>query len=288
MPRAKRAVLFFADVLGFSHMASQPGAGRALSALTDVARLFKDDAVGRVLRGSWKSRYGLSDSLMLVGSDAATAAADAARFAFSLAFYHSETPEGAVLVRGALVSGEVRETGPLFPETGRANLVGEALVRAVLLEKGGAKGPRLLVSKEVARRLSTWLLDDSTASDAQGGGAELLWPLPPEPDLPDADLIGAVARSAVTLFERHAQGEAGEHYTAYLDLVARSLLRLREDHPAVAKAVVESSRLARAVPLLERLLRRRGIPEAVVLQRIEETLLGRRPRPTRPRRRARA
>ena len=263
----RRRAVFFADILGFSTMASAPGAVRARDALADVARLFKDDPLAGLLKGSWERRYGLSDSLVLLGKDPARAAAEAAQFCFSLAFYNSASQRGAVLVRGALTFGEVAEVEPLFPETGRANLVGEAIVRAVGLEKSGAKGPRLVVSEEVARRLDTWLLD------RDAGAAELLWLLPPEPHKADPGMIGEVARAAVTLFLHHEGGRAGEHYLGYLDLVLRSLLRLRQRHRTVAERAIARAGLARAIPLLEARLATQT-PEGKTLERIETALSG--------------
>ena len=254
--RARPATVFFADILGFSAMASTPGAQPAAGALADMARLFRADKLGRHLRG--------------------TAAAEAAGFCFDLAFYNSASLEGAVLLRGALTFGEVRELDPLFPETGKANVVGEAVVRAVVLEKSGPKGPRLLVSDELAARLDTWLLDRP-----DGGPSELLWLLPPEGDPVNPEMIGDVARSAVELFLRHSTGGAAAHYAAYLDLVARSLLRLRARERERAALAIERSGIRRASPALERLARGKS-PEVATLKRIGA--LVRESRPAAPRR----
>ena len=274
--RARPATVFFADILGFSAMASTPGAQPAAGALADMARLFRADKLGRHLRGTWARRYGLSDSLLLVAKDPRTAAAEAAGFCFDLAFYNSASLEGAVLLRGALTFGEVRELDPLFPETGKANVVGEAVVRAVVLEKSGPKGPRLLVSDELAARLDTWLLDRP-----DGGPSELLWLLPPEGDPVNPEMIGDVARSAVELFLRHSTGGAAAHYAAYLDLVARSLLRLRARERERAALAIERSGIRRASPALERLARGKS-PEVATLKRIGA--LVRESRPAAPRR----
>lgn len=243
--------VFFADVLGFSEMASAPGAQPAVDALADLARLFSRDPLARYLApaAGWSGRYGLSDSMFLIADEPAVACTAAVEFCFSLAFYNSGSPS-AVLVRGAIASGEVQSAPPLFPETGRANLVGEALVRAVMLEKSGVKGPRLLVSGEVADAVRGspigWLLEPL------GTAEELLWLLPPDPAAADADMIGAVTQAAVTLFERHAgEPRVAAHYVGYLDLVTRALLRLKGLNVPAAETTIRRSGLERIRERLE-------------------------------------
>lgn len=256
--------VFFADVLGFSEMASAPGAQPAVDALADLARLFAGDPLARYLAPSagWSGRYGLSDSMFLVADDPAAACAAAAEFCFSLAFYNSGLPS-AVLVRGAIASGEVHVAPPLFPETGRANLVGEAVVRAVLLEKSGAKGPRLLVSAEVAEAVRGtqvgWLLEPLGAAE------ELLWLLPPDPAAADGDTIAEVAQAAVGFFERHIGAtRVAAHYVAYLDLVTRALVRLKARNVTVAETVLRHSGFERVRAKLE---------DRAILARLEELRL---------------
>jgi hypothetical protein len=245
------STVFFADVLGFSEMASAPGAQPAVDALADLARLFSRDPLARYLAPSagWSGRYGLSDSMFLVAEDPAAACAAAAEFCFNLAFYNSGLPS-AVLVRGAIASGEVHVAPPLFPETGRANLVGDAVVRAVLLEKSGARGPRLLVSEEVAEAVRGaqvgWLLEPLGAAE------ELLWPLPPDPAAADGDMIAAVAQAAVGLFERHTGApRVAAHYVGYIDLVTRALLRLKARNATAAETALRDSGLERVREKLE-------------------------------------
>lgn len=69
------STVFFADVLGFSEMASAPGARPAVDALADLARLFAEDPLARYLAPSagWSARYGLSDSMFLKGRNATVA-----------------------------------------------------------------------------------------------------------------------------------------------------------------------------------------------------------------------
>jgi len=196
----------------------------------------------------WAHRYGLSDSLFLVAEDPITACSAAAELFFNLAFYNREFPE-AVLLRGAITLGQVRPAPPLFPETASANLVGEAVVRAVMLEKAGTKGPRLLVSTEVANALegerASWLLEPL------GDAYELLWLLPPDPSATHPELVGAVAETAVGLFLRHGSEEhVADHYLGYLRLALRSLLRLRQDDAASAAIATANAGLARLTGLV--------------------------------------
>ncbi len=164
-------IVFFADVLGFSALSRDANAAGAIDALTDLATIFSTQSnIARYLQAAaWRRRYGLSDSIFLVADDPMAACAAAAEIFFNVAYYNSQA-EDTVLLRGAIAMGEVREIGPLFPETASANLVGEAVVRAVQLETCGAKGPRLLVSDEVAGALpadfAAWMLDRSADEPA--------------------------------------------------------------------------------------------------------------------------
>lgn len=120
------SIVFFADVLGFGAM-SRDDVASAERALDDVALLFSDhDEITRLLQiGSpWTARYGMSDSIFLLASDAAPAAAEAARFFFRLAYLNSTVPDQRVMMRAALAKGEVRRRGPIFPETATGNVVG--------------------------------------------------------------------------------------------------------------------------------------------------------------------
>jgi hypothetical protein len=249
-----KATVFFADILGFSTLARLPRAIPALEALSDVARLLsKDHALAQYLQCPvWHQRYSLSDSIFMVGSEPVAAAAAAAEFFFNLAYYDA-TQNIPVLMRGALTIGEVRRTRPVFPETAKANLVGEAVVRAVRLENIGVKGPRLMVSKEVADCLKSsstkWLLDRTSE-----GPYELLWLLPPEAAVTNGLMIADVARAAIRLALSAASDRDGgaAHYVSYLDLVVRSLLRLKSRFPEVADMVVEKALIRKLAPRLRR------------------------------------
>ena len=196
MVKKMKATIFYTDILGFSAAAARPGARRAVSHLSDVAHILStEDSLAKYLqREVWSARYGLSDSIFLVARDPVGACRAAAEFFFNLAFYNA-TQDVPVLMRGSITFGEVRKTAPLFPETGKGNLVGEAVVRAVQLERSGPKGPRLLVSREVAEIIRKEAsLKQLLYAEAET--RELLWLLSADEGL----LIGDVAGAACRLF----------------------------------------------------------------------------------------
>jgi hypothetical protein len=113
MVKTMRAAVFYADILGFSISATEPGAGRALQQLSDVAHILStDDSLAKYLqREVWSARYALSDSIFLLASDAVEACVAAAEFFFNLAFYNA-TEELPVLMRGAITFGEGAKDAP--------------------------------------------------------------------------------------------------------------------------------------------------------------------------------
>lgn len=245
--------VFYADVLGFSNLSALPSAAAAAEALSDIAHILSTDhALAQYLqRPLWRQRYALSDSMFLVGRDPVAASAAAAEFFFNLAYYNA-SQDRPVLMRGAITFGQVRRTKPIFPESGKANLIGEAVVRAVQLEGSGVKGPRLLVSSEVVKLLKKsrlkWLVDKRP-----GCPDEVLWLLPPEGTAADGLMIADVAAVAVRL-ALAAESEAVDQYAAYVDLVVRSLLRLRERFPEAANVCVEGARIGKLEPRLKHVL----------------------------------
>jgi hypothetical protein len=268
--------VFFADILGFSNASRDPGAPDAIDALSDVANIFSHQhQVARYLQPSiWQGRYGLSDSIFLLADDAERACAAAVEVFFNLAFYNSGSGN-PVLMRGAITRGEVREIGPLFPETATGNLVGEAIVRAVELEKCGAKGPRLLVSEEVVTALANTTLSDWRLDCSPGDPSELLWLLPPDPSQVSELMIGDVCRSAADGLIQHAQDpQAVDHYVAYVDLVTRSLLRLRQRNPTAAATVMDQAQLQRARSNVQLLLTKKAVREVEILKRLDDLLGG--------------
>jgi hypothetical protein len=262
-------VVFFADVLGFSALSRVAKAAGAIDALTDLATIFStENSVARYLQAAaWRRRYGLSDSIFLVADDPIAACAAAAEIFFNLAFYNSQA-EDPVLLRGAITMGEGREIGALFPETASANLVGEAVIRAVQLERCGAKGPRLLVSDEVVAALPTeftsWMLDRTAE-----GPAELLWPLATDPEAAEPLMIADVCHAATRLLLRRWQDiEAVPHLVAYIDLLARALERLRGRDAKAAERTLAMVDFRRVRPILRSLLAGRCTPEFLVLERL--------------------
>jgi hypothetical protein len=262
------SVVFFADVLGFSALSRVANAAGAIDALSDLATIFStQNSVARYLQAAaWRRRYGLSDSIFLVADDPIAACVAAAEIFFNLAFYNSQA-EDTVLLRGAIAMGEVREIGPLFPETAIANLVGEAVARAVQLEGCGAKGPRLLVSDEVVCALpaefTSWMLDRTAE-----GPAELLWPLATDPKAAEPLMIADVWQAATRLLLRQWQdAEAVAHLVAYIDMLARALERLRRRDAKAAQTILAMVDFRAVRLVLQSLLADRRVPENL-LQRL--------------------
>jgi len=178
-------LVFFADILGFGSLCQEPGASPALDALSDIARILSvENNVARFLNSyNWDKRFALSDSLFLVGTDREGVCKAASEFFFNLAFYNigSVSP---VLVRGAIAEGNIQYAEPIFPETGKINIVGDAVVSAVSMEKFGPKGPRLFISRSLFYSLNK----DKNSSgisriieQADENFYEILWLLPPRP-----------------------------------------------------------------------------------------------------------
>jgi class 3 adenylate cyclase len=260
--------VLFADVLGFSNLAKTPGAGGAADALSDLAHLLSsEDELVKILHSSaWTERYGLSDSIFLVSPEPVQACRAASELFFDLAYVNHQV-EAPVLLRGAITIGESLRVKPIFPDSATANLVGEAVVRAVKLETAGPKGPRLLLSEETAQawegseQPASWLLNRDTK-----GQAELLWLLPPDPDSANGLLIGEVCRTAFRLARANgAHPSFGCHYIGYLDLAVRSLERLLEHHPKEGAIAIQASGLGEEKTHLEALLM---TPETALMERL--------------------
>src|SRR5258708_8705286 len=257
MVKKVKAAVFYGDILGFSIAATEPGAGRAMGQLSDVAHILStEDSLARYLqREVWNARYGLSDSIFLLARDAADACLAGAEFFFNLAYYNA-TEELPVLMRGSITFGEVRKTRPIFPETAKGNVVGEAVVRAVQLERSGPKGPRLLVSAEVAKALKKnspkkHLLDIHEETN------ELLWLLPEDLALAEGLLIGDVAGAACRLaLSAGPTSAALPHLAAYADLAIRSILRLKQFNPDEARIAIRKASIHLLLTQLTRFYQR--------------------------------
>jgi len=236
--------VFYADILGFSDLSDINGAGPAMGALLDVSNVISDnDDLARYIdRDNWLCRYALSDSIFLVSKNAVEACTAAAEIFFRLAFLNASHEDAilmqSVLLRGGISCGDFQEVDPLFPETAKGNLVGNAVVRAVKLERASPTGPRLFISEEVATSLEETDLDGVAwiVDHAGEGPAELLWILPPDPSESNGTMIGDVCDAAVRLFNRYSNrnDKVGIHYAGYLDLVVRSLEKLIERNPEQA------------------------------------------------------
>jgi hypothetical protein len=268
MVNSMNRTVFFADVLGFSALSRTPGALGAADALSDLALLLSsEDELATLLQSPvWAERYGLSDSIFLVAENSVRACAAAAEFFFNLS-YVNHTAETPVLLRGGIAFGEAIQIRPIFPESAKFNLVGEAVVRAVRLESDGPKGPRLLLTEEVAQALETsaqaesWLLNRN-----EQGTAEVLWLLPPDPAQANGIQIGEVCRTAFRLAKKHGSHPAfGYHYRGYLDLAVRSLQRLLATVPKEGATALKISGLKEEAPSLTPLL---STPETILLDRL--------------------
>lgn len=220
--------VFYFDILGFR----QKALGRAqdaVDALTDLATLLGTPAIAHLM-GPWGGRYALSDSVFLTHESPEMAVRQAATLVFNLVNM-SLTQDEPLLVRGALVQGEVRHLKGIFLKSSEpANLVGQAAVDAVALEEGsGLKGPRILLSEELARSLPpslvAWLLRPTSAP----GVWEVLWPLPVEPKgvVDDAmEIKNLCDRALALLGTRGGHPTYGAHYRELLLLTVRCAARI--------------------------------------------------------------
>lgn len=230
--------VFFADVLGFSSL-SRSAPEAAVEALTDIAILLSDEhPIAQYLnRFVWDARYALSDSIFLVGTQPAEVCRAVAEFFFNLAFYVAEA-DRPLLLRGAVALGDVRYADPIFPKTATSNLVGEAVVEAVTMEHCEPKGPRLFVSERVAAEIGKTSLAGWLLSPVSESLSELLWLLPAEPERINQSMLQRVCQSGVAWFRQHGhQPGYGSHYLGYMELIVRSLLRLKERAPEMAEAL---------------------------------------------------
>jgi len=263
------SLVFFADVLGFSELSRQGASSGAARALDDIALLFSDhqEIAQHLNAGSpWTERYGLSDSIVLLALDPVAAVTAASEFFFDLAWLNVATPEQRVLMRGSITRGDVKKVPPIFKETGTANVIGEAVVRAVLMEKSGAKGPRLLIDDGVAHAIAdapcAWLIDRAESIP------EVLWLLPVDPT-GDLFRLRAIAEGIVRSFLA-AEGAAAIHYVAYVDLLIRSLTRLRQHREQEALALVTRIHLDAIEARLEDILSRDAPLEHRALRRLRK------------------
>jgi hypothetical protein len=141
-----------------------------------------------------------------------------------------------VLVRGALACGEIHHVKGIFLTSDEpANLVGEPVVEAVMLEHGlGLKGPRILLSEDLVqtitaadRLLAEWQLRPTSTP----GVWEVLWLLPSSPAelLHEEPAVRDVCRLALSLLKiRGGHPEYGAQYRAFVILTARCIERVEK------------------------------------------------------------
>lgn len=226
---AREAVFYF-DVLGFRQMAAG-AAGDAVDALSDLAALLQHEKVFPEAN-KWSHRYALSDSVFLTHADPTLALRQASDLVFNLFQLNLHNRSAPFLVRGAVTYGEVHHLKGVFLASEEpANLVGHAVVEAVMLEQtSGLKGPRILVSESLARdtesSLREWLLRPTSAP----GAWEILWLLPASPaDVADyEDSLAGICEMALSLLKNGGHAAFGAHYREFVMLAARSLERLHE------------------------------------------------------------
>ncbi len=224
-----REVVFYFDILGF-RTKSGGQADAAVDALTDLATLLGTDAIAHLM-GQWHHRYALSDSVFLTHSDPDTAVRQAATLVFNLVNL-TLNDEEPLLVRGAMAKGEVRHLKGIFLQNQEpANLVGQGVVDAVELEQqSGLKGPRLLLSEDLACAVSQPLADWLIRTTSTPGVCEALWLLPGNPtDFPSEELsVKSFCDRALELFKVYGGHSVhGAHYREFLLLAARSVERAR-------------------------------------------------------------
>jgi hypothetical protein len=220
--------VFYFDVLGFRQMAAGT-AEHAVDALSDLAALLQHENLFPSAR-KWGHRYALGDSVFLTHSDPTVAIEQASDMVFNL-FQLNLGKAAPFLVRGAVAFGEVHHVKGVFLTTNEpANLVGHAVVEAVTLEQAsGHKGPRILLSESLARRVDTsrrhWLLRPTSAP----GVWEILWLLPASPaDITGyEDSIAGICDMAVHFLASGGHPVFGAHYREFAMLAARSVDRLR-------------------------------------------------------------
>jgi hypothetical protein len=230
--------IFYADILGFAGKAS---AGEpAVDALSDLALILSDrDEISKLLQegAPWKERLGLSDSIFLVADDAVAAARAAAELFYQLAYLNASRPQNAVLLRGAIATGEYEMMPAIFTESATKNLVGAGVVAAVRLESSGAKGPRLL-------------LDEPSAALVKSSLANLR----------------PVFRGACNVILEGLRTEAADHFIAYAELIGLCLERLAERDAAMAKALAGACSLGDITESVSQIVERQLTPAGRTLR----------------------
>lgn len=113
------------------------------------------------------------------------------------------------------------------------------------------KGPRLFMSVDLADHIRKTAAGDALhhlCDRLSDGTWELLWLLPPNLSLSPtrSRMTTDVVQAAVRLFRHYRTASASvlTQYVAYLDLIARSLERLRASHAGPVAEIFKISQLA--------------------------------------------
>jgi hypothetical protein len=256
--------IFYADILGFADKAA---AGEsALDALSDLALILSDrDEISKLLQegAPWKERLGLSDSIFLVADDAVAAARAAAELFYQLAYLNASRPQNAVLLRGAIATGEYEVLPAIFAESATKNLVGAGVVAAVRLESSGVKGPRLLLDEASAALIkSSGLAYALRSADV----AEMLWPIIDMADGIDLANLRPVFRGACNVILEGLRTEAADHFVAYAELIGLCLDRLADRDAAMAKALAGACSLGDITEGVSQIVERQLTPAGRTLR----------------------
>jgi len=141
--------------LGVLSPGGQDRSGGCGCQLSDLAELLQSPAIVQQTE-QWSYRYALSDSVFLTYPYPVQALRQAGDLVFNLVNLNVAKAD-PVLIRGALAHGEVRHLKGIFLTSAKpANLVGDAVVEAVILEHtAGFKGLRILPSERLAHTIAT-------------------------------------------------------------------------------------------------------------------------------------
>jgi len=221
-----REAVFYFDVLGFRQMA-ESAPGGAVDALSDLAAALSHEQLFPGAQ-TWGHRYALGDSVFLTHADASAAIEQASDLVFNLFQFNRARP---FLIRGAVAYGEVEHVKGIFPSGDEtANLVGPGVVQAIVLEQtSGLKGPRILLSENLAKGVAASLREWLLRATSTPGVWEVLWLLPSNPSAVAEceDGIRGVCETALDLLPLGGHATAGAHYREFVLLAARALERLR-------------------------------------------------------------
>lgn len=225
--------VFYFDVLGFRQLAEGNAQG-AIDALSTLAEVLQSPAIIQQTE-QWNHRYALSDSVFLTQADPVQALRQASDLVFNLVNLNLRK-DNPVLVRGALAHGEVRHLKGIFLSSNEpANLVGDAVVEAVVLEHAGEmKGPRIFLSEQLVKTITTtdpalaeWLLRPTVTP----GVWEVLWLLPslPAEFFQDEQVVKDLCDLSLQFLKMKGGNPSyGAHYREFALLAGRCIERVEK------------------------------------------------------------